>query len=261
MSTQKSVLLLDDVGGPMAALAERLRELGFRALRTKTPADGLRLVQSATLGVGAVLVPPDLPVADLAGTLAALRAHASEETLEFLVVGRRPGRAQREQLRAAGLHLTLWEPFEDGPLRFQVNRALDGGGDSAARRAQRVPTELQAHVRGAGREKVVSVYSLSVTGAFLATQRPWLPGTELELELPLEPCGVCVQCRVVYTNVSGNLQRGALPTGMAVAFEHVAPEFEQAIGRHVLDEERELSLDAKQSGLLAWLGPGWPRRR
>ena len=57
----------------MEGLSRRLRELGYRVLRTKTVEQGHAALSDPRFAMGVALIPPDLPVADLARALAALR--------------------------------------------------------------------------------------------------------------------------------------------------------------------------------------------
>ena len=57
------------------------------------------------------------------------------------------------------------------------------------------------------REKTARVYTISGSGAFLATRAPSLQGAELTLELPLPAGASQVSGRVIYTNVPGTAQR------------------------------------------------------
>src|SRR5208337_580924 len=73
VAATRSVLLLDGATHRLAAVAQRLPLLGFSAVRAKTPEEALQLVESPRYDFGAALLPPDLPVANLAGALQILR--------------------------------------------------------------------------------------------------------------------------------------------------------------------------------------------
>lgn len=240
---ERSVLVLDGGGAPRGPLVHRLRRLGYRTLRAKSPEDAFRLVEDHRHLVAIALIPPDLAVIDLPAALAALTATAPNSSLAYIVTGARPGREGLDELREAGVSLALWEPFEDAPLRFQVNRALaenDQGG--LPRRELRAPVDLPAQVFRAGRMAPARVYTLSAAGMYLETPRPAMRGAGLEIEIPLGPGPVHLAGIVVYTNVPGNLHRSNMPVGMGVRFGQVPETAATAIRRQVAEISLALSL-------------------
>jgi hypothetical protein len=240
MSQRYSVLLLEGPGGRLGDLAGRLGLLRIQALRAASSDDAARLLPG----------PRHAPcrVACLAAALAHeplepwLRVLARvTPALPVLVVGPRPGAEVRRRLRQAGLRLALWEPYDDGALRFQLNRALhDDGSDPDPRQEQRIPTPLIARVLVGDRMREALVYNLSVSGAFLETPRAALRGAEIELELPLPEEHVKLAAHVVYANVPGNLERPNLPYGMGVVFDAPSRAAIEAIRRYV--EQRSVGL-------------------
>lgn len=234
-----SVLLLDGASHRSSALADRVRGLGFSAVRAKTPEEAIELIESPRFDFGAALVPPDLPVADLAGAISRLRERASRR-LVCVAVGARPTPEGIARLREAGIELALWSPIDDATLRFQLNRAASAFACETLRREQRAPTDWQVRFFTGGRQKDAHLYSLSARGAFLATPRPSLRGANVALELPLPAESLALGARVLYTNVPGNLQRSTLPVGMAVEFSALTIDAAESIRRSVA--ERALSL-------------------
>ena len=243
MPIEQSVLVMDGGGAPRAALAHRLRRLGYRTLRAKSPEDAFRLVEEHRHLIGVALIPPDLAVIDLPAALAALAASAPNGQLAYVVSGATPHGDALEELRHAGVRLALWEPFDDARLRFQVNRALaldDAGG--LPRRETRAPMDLPAQVFQSGRQKPVRVYTLAPGGAYLETPRPAMRGARVEIEIPIGAGPVRAPGVVVYTNVPGNLHRGNLPVGMGVRFGDIAEPASAAIRRLVAEAALALSL-------------------
>lgn len=239
VSHTPSVLILDGAGQRLTALAERVRTLGFSAVRAKTPEEAIDLLENPRFDFGAALVAPDLPVADLAGAIARLRDRSARRLI-CLAVGPRPGPDGLARLREAGIELALWNPLDDATLRFQLNRAASAFACETLRREQRAPTDWRVRFFTGGRQKDAQVYSLSARGAFLATPRPSLRGASVALELPLPAESLAVGARVLYTNVPGNLQRSTLPVGMAVEFSVLTPDVADSIRRSVA--ERALAL-------------------
>lgn len=241
MSRSTRILLLDGPEGRMAELAGRIRELGYSALRAKTPEEALVLLENPAWSVRAVVVPPDPPVADLAGALRALRER-SRDPLVFLVEGPRPEGEGRDVLREAGVALALYTPYDDAVLRFQLNRALDAETPGPRRRGARVPCGAAATVAVGGRVKEARVYSLGPHGAFLETPRPTLRRARIELGIPRVLGEVLLPAQVVSTNVPGNLSRPNLPHGMAVEFEAVPADAAEALERYLWEREQALAV-------------------
>ena len=203
----------------MAGLSLRLRELGYRVLRTKTLEQGRAALSDRRFDMSVALIPPDLPVPDLDRAIAALRAPARSRVLRFLATGTRPDASERGLLRNAGVEFALWEPFDDHTLQFQVNRALAEGAPATRRRhAVRVPTNWPVRITMGRREKQARIYCISAEGAYLATPRPSLPKAVIHFSLPLPTGELRLSGEVVMTNVPGNLMRRNLPAGMGVRF-------------------------------------------
>jgi hypothetical protein len=211
----------------MRALGRRLRGLGCEVLGSKTPDHAERVLRSRGDGIGAVVMPVDLPTFDLRSALRFLRRLEPTGELTFMATGRRPDDEGRRLLRQAGVELALWEPLDDHALRFQVNRALANSSIVRGDRSNlRAPADWPVPVWSGRRRKSARAYSLSVTGAFLSTWRPSLPNSELRIGFPIPSGPVRLNARVVMTNVPGNLLRPNLPVGMGVRFEDTPQEVE-----------------------------------
>jgi CheY-like chemotaxis protein len=226
----KTILLVDAGADPLADVAERLRGLGYRTVRAKSMDEAQAALVDPRFQVGVALVPPDLPALDLERALRAFRTAHPDGALPLVAAGRRPDAEHRARMRRAGAEWGLWRPVDDHTLRFQVNRALAGGGPVVSeRRAPRVPVHWPVKLAIGSREKEARLYTLSACGAFLATPRPSLPQTLLHLSLPLPESDLRLAARVVMTNVPGNLTKSSLPVGMAVRFTGHTPEIERQI--------------------------------
>ena len=120
--------------------------------------------------------------------------------------------------------LALWDGWDEGILRFQVNRLIAGDGNHSARRSRRAPVHAPVRVLIGGREKQGTLYSISEGGCFVETPRASMDGANLHLIFHLGETGFAVDGEVVFSNVPGNLQRPNLPLGMGVRFEQVPEE-------------------------------------
>ena len=243
MAGSHELLLIDAGAQPLHALAARLKRLGYRTVVAKTPGEAQDILCDPRRRVGAVVVPPDLPVPDLAGALGALQALGSEGPLPFLAAGPRPDEETLGRLRAAAVRFGLWDPVDGNTLRFLVNRSLASDQDFLReRRTVRAPVDWRVRVRTAQREKDARIYTVSANGAFLATERPLMRRSLVHLRLPLPSGPIQTAARVVMTNVPGNLLRANLPVGMGVAFTGAGAE-EQASLQHFAESRfRDLDL-------------------
>lgn len=232
-SERPIVLVLGDHATPLSNLAERMRRLGYRVARAKTPQDALALSEERGYRFAAAMVETSLPSVSLERALLELRARAGTDDLVFIAAGHRPDVETRNRLRRADVKLALWEPVGSHALRFLLNRALAGRRDEWLRGDLRVPAEMPATIFSTGRQKRASVYSLSGGGAFLETSRPSPTGASLGLELPFPRGKVAVAARVLYTNVTGNLQCDKLPSGMGVRFTEHSGRVRRTIERAV----------------------------
>jgi CheY-like chemotaxis protein len=243
MPIEPTVLVIDGSDAPRAALTHRIRKMGYRAMRAKTPEEAFQIVEEHRHQVTAALIPPDLAVADLGGALESLAARAPQGRLSYVLTGACPSGDALAELRAAGLRLALWEPIDDARLRFQVNRALAGFGAQELSRAEmRAPLDIPAHVIQAGRRKPARVYTLSSGGVYLDTERPAMRNAAIQVELDLWPSPVCAAGVVVYTSVPGNLRKNNLPDGMGVRFDDVADCELGRIRRVVAEASLQLTL-------------------
>ena len=242
---RRTLLLVDAGDAEMEALSLRLRQMDYHVVRAKTADAALEALVDARYRIGAVVVPPELSVLDLERSLRAFRSSEPDRvpSLPILAFGERPDADQRGRLRRAGVEHALWAPIEDNTLRFQINRALAGGGPTVAtRRAIRVPTNWPISISQSGREKPAKVYSLSARGAFLSTPRPSMVKAVVQLTLPLPEGDVPLVAEVMATNVPGNLVKQNLPIGMAVRWSGIGEEDQDRIQTFVDERDDRLRL-------------------
>ncbi len=240
MARRGDVLLIDDVSD--ADLVRRLRTLpGLRVVRAATPDAVARLARLPEYAFRVALISADFPVPALEAAVHPLRERLDEGDLVGVVYGERPAPEASDDLERMGFTLTLWRPFDDHTLRFQLNRAfLRGRRMGAARTELRVPMDCRAKVTGGHRSKEAFVYSLSRRGAFLATPRPSATGAKVEVNLMLPDRQLTLPARVVHTNVPGNLQRACAPIGMGVRFLDPSPHVQVELDRIVENRHRNL---------------------
>ena len=213
------VLLIEGVLGSQDALARRILALGINPLQVAGPEQAKNALGEHYTQATAILVCTDLPIKNLKRQLRKLRKAGPASGLLFVSMGKAPPSQERKKLRAAGLKLALWEPYDDATLRYQLNRAVNGDRDDHKRADPRAPTDLAVRILVADRAKQAMLYSLSAGGAFLQTTRASMNGAQIEIELQLPEGPVSTRGEVIFSNVPGNLQRPNLPLGMGVRFD------------------------------------------
>lgn len=175
--------------------------------------------------------------------LAELRVRSGSPRLVPIVFGRAPSAERREALRRAGAELALFGRFGRHALRFQVNRALAPGAQKARRGELRAPMEWRTRVFASGREKLVRCYTLSSTGGYFVTPRPFVVGSTISLELPSSTSPrFVIEGRIVYTHAAGSEVGKSLPRGMAIAFTPLETGLEGVIRRGVAASQSALEV-------------------
>ena len=240
MNRRGDVLLIDDVAD--ADLVRRLRRLpGLRVVRAGSPDAVGRLARLPEYAFRVAMLSAEVPAPAIEAAVEPLRANLDEGCLVGLVYGERPAPESCEHFEDLGFSLSLWRPFDDHALRFQLNRAfLRGRRMGAARTELRVPMDCRARVSGGHRQKDAFVYSLSRHGAYLATPCPSATGAKVEISLLLPDRTISVPARVMHTNVPGNLQRACAPIGMGVRFLDPNPGVVLELDRIVEARHRSL---------------------
>lgn len=231
MSASPTILLLDGLDVTFESVTERLRALRYMAVRAKTADEALELAQGHA--VGAVVFPSDIPSPDARALVQALRSCATGQGMTFVAAGPEPRLEARDALRAAGVTIALWEPFDDARLRYQMNRALSSIEGRRPRGALRVPCSVPARARTGEREKPGRLYTLSEQGLFFETPRASMRGVEVALELQMAGRVWPARGRVTLSNVPGNLRNPKLPVGIGVRFTDLPEPSAHAI-RHAV---------------------------
>ena len=95
---------------------------------------------------------------------------------------------------------------------------------------------------GTARQERARVYSVSATGAFLATSHPAPRDAMLDVRMRLPWGEADVKGTVVMTNAPGDLMVRNLPVGMAVRFDQTAPETKAALVMYAEERLRTLGV-------------------
>jgi hypothetical protein len=203
-----------------ARMLQHLRMVpGLRVVQATTADEVQRMAALPDYAFKVALISTAFQLPELEPLVEPLRERFKLHSLSGIVFGPRPTAQLRAYLAELGFMLALWRPFDDNALRFQINRALAGGPRMGpTRRELRVPMDCHARVTSGNRAKDAIIYSLSQSGAFLATPCPSAKGARVEVDLQLPDRPLSLSARVMHTNVPGNLQRPGAPVGMGVRF-------------------------------------------
>jgi hypothetical protein len=232
---QHSAIVFDDGTESLGELATRLVHLGLEVRRVRRPSEAGDVLKREGERVAAIFVPPSCLGPDLEAFLASARRFDTRPPTVF-AVGPCPDDETRYALGAAGIEFALWEPYDDGTLRFMLNERIAQRDEATGRIETRVPTTLFAKVEVGERRKDALVYNLSTSGLYLETPRPSVRGARVTVVLQLPDGELRAPAIVAYANVPGNIQRKGLPLGMGVRFTELAAEDGLRLHRYV--EER-----------------------
>ena len=227
MSANHFILLVENTPTESETLALQLVRLGVEPIRVADLAEAMNVVKSREYAIRAVLLPSNLPGKVVHKAMKSMRRR--EPGLPSMCYGKAPDARQRKALRQAGILLALWDGYDEGILRFQLNRMISGESQQSVRGSRRAPIHAPVRVLVGGREKQGVLYSLSEGGCFIETPRASMDGARLQLFFTLEQREYEISGTVVFANVPGNLQRPNLTLGMGVRFEELAPPQKAAI--------------------------------
>lgn len=239
MPTSHFILLIETDPSQTGSLAAQLVHLGTEPIRVADLAEAAQVVEEGEYSVSAVLLPSDLPGKEVRRALKTMRRR--EPKLPGMAYGKAPDRSQRRRLRQAGVLLSLWDGYDVGVLRFQINRLVAGESQHSIRGSRRVPIHTPVRVLVGGREKDGFVYSLSEGGCFIESSRASMDGARLRMIFSLAERELEIDGIVAFANVPGNLQRPNLPLGMGVRFEELSKSNRSTLARFI--KERMNSLE------------------
>lgn len=240
MPTSHFVLLIENERLQPDMLAAQLVRLGVEPIRVADLQEAVSTVKSKQYAVSAVLIPADLPGKLIAKAMKSMRRR--EPVLPAMAYGKIPDPEQRKQLRQAGILLALWDGYDEGVLRFQLNRLVSGEHQTAVRSSRRAPTHTPTRILVGGRQKEGVIYSLSEGGCFIETPRASMDGARLRLIFTIADQQLEVDGVVAFSNVPGNLQRPNLPLGMGVRFEQVAADQHGCLARFIHERMNALEV-------------------
>lgn len=223
MAPERYVLAFDDETGELGDVALRLLRMGFDVLYARSADEAWLLARQEAERIQALLFPPGTDPAHLARITAALTAPEGRRPCVLVAVGKPPQESVRKQLREAGVGWAVWEPGEDGALRFVVNAATRLPEEVVPRHEPRVPTTRLASFYEGEQRKDAVLYTLSPRGAFLETASPAPVGATVALEIWFSERQFQTLATVQYTCKLSEVGRAKSPAGMGVVFGDLKP--------------------------------------
>ena len=231
MATGHFIVLIETDLRRSDTLATQLVRLGVESIRVSNLGEAVDTIKSNQYAISAVLVPSEFEGKTLRKALKSMRRRVP--VLPAMAYGKVPTAAQRKVLRQAGVLLALWDGYDEGVLRFQINRLVSGENQNAVRGSRRAPIHTPVRIVVGGREKQGEMYSVSEGGCFVESPRASMEGAQIQMSFVLEERSFEVEGIVVFANVPGNLQRPNLPLGMGVRFPDLSDTKRRAIGEFI----------------------------
>ncbi len=231
MATGHFILLVETDPTRTETLSRQMVRMGIEPIRVSDFDEAVDTIKSKQYAISAVLVPSESDGHRMRKAFKSMRRR--EPMLPAMAYGKVPERSQRKLLRQAGVYLSLWDGYDQGVLRFQINRLISGENQSAVRGSRRVPIHVPVRILVGGREKEGVLYSLSESGCFIESSRASMDGARLRMIFMLGQREVEVHGVVIFANVPGNLQRPNLPLGMGVRFDDVPEPIRRSLAEFV----------------------------
>ncbi len=223
MDEAKCALVVDDDRGSLGEIALRAMRLGVDVFYAKDRSEAGLLAEQEAHRIGIVLFPPTVDVDEITPIAECLKSHDPDIPRALVVIGKKPNEAARARLRAAGVELALWEPYDEGAFRSVVSCAMRPWYEHHARAETRIPTTLLGRATIGARRKDAIVANLATTGAFLETPSPFPEDTSITLEIRLPDGPLLVKGRVVHARYPSSGAPLFHPTGMSVDFTSLDP--------------------------------------
>ena len=241
--TNDPIVVIGPNGPFQRALSTEIEALPASVIAAETWGEAAAKASDSERPPSIMLIPETKIDSDeFEGQLAEFKIRAGAPHLVPIAFGRAPDDQRRLEIRQAGVDLALFGRFGRNALRFQVNRALSPWADRAPRGEQRAPKEWRTRTYSSGKEKPARCYSISSGGAYFVTPRPWIVGSDIQLELPLGQEHLLVSGHILYTNMGNGSDRRSLPRGMAVGFSPLPEHIQQAIREDVTTTHQVLEV-------------------
>jgi len=220
---ERFALIIDSESSELGGVAVRLLQLGIDVLYAADVDEAALLAVQESERLGAVLVPASFEIQFVKALISRVCSKLASGPRSLIVSGLEEDSDLTQLLRDNGVEWALREPYEERELRFVTTAAMatDHGGER--RKHIRIPVDIETTVFMGRHRKKVSVYDLSVSGAYFDTAHPFLEGSRISLEIPLPEGAVLGNGIVVNSKSAEKPGRPDVPDGMGVIFTNLAP--------------------------------------
>ena len=218
------VMVLDDAGGGLGALSVALVKGGVDVVYA-ADLDELILLAREQPHPSVLLLAPNVLALRVLGKLAKALGLAPEAVLPW---GSRPGDAEIEAFRAAGLRWSVWDCPNPEAAQYVVAAALWDLDKSELRFEARMPTELPGMLYLEGGSERMTVLDLGGGGIRVRCGRPLAPDAEVALRFRLAAREIEAGARVTWTRAGAGSSSDA-----GLAFERFEGDAEKRIRAEV----------------------------
>jgi hypothetical protein len=224
------VLVVDDPAHSLGRVAMVLMNAGFDTVHGTLRDEAWLLARQEAGNIGMLILPAGADPLEIGSVVSELPGGT-----RTLAVGPQPSEEARAALRAAGAQRAVWEPWEEETLVYVVREMLAAPRVGAARKAPRVPVHLEAVLEVKGAKVGVHVTTLSLQGAFVATEVECAEGDDVDLEFWLPDGPVAARACVRSVRSDSSADGG----GLGLAFTRIAEREAERL-RSFVDERAEL---------------------
>ena len=218
---ERFTLLLDSQETEFGGLAIRLLELGIDTMYANDLDEAALLSRQEVGRLGGVLTSSEGPLSQIENIVNRVCAGLDAGASSLVLVGPEMSEEKAGSLRKLGISWRLSEPYEERDLRFVLSLAMSKEYADERRKSLRIPTEIPTTVFMGRHRQDVTVRDLSLSGVYCASPHPFLPASQLSIEIPLPDGTFIAKGEVRNAKTADVTGRADVPDGMGVAFTHI----------------------------------------
>lgn len=242
MVYDRFALILDSEQTLLGDTAMRLVQMGVDTLYAKDVDEAVLLAAQESARIGAVLVPGQAAAEIGEDQLVRVCSQLSAGVASLVLVGEEPDPSLLVKLHERGARWCVWEPYTERELRFVTTETMSDGHTGNRRKHPRIPTRIETTVFMGRHAKPSVVHDLSLGGAFMAAEDPFLEGSRLSLDIELPAGRVIAKAEVVMAQTRDKLVREDTPEGMGVLFKEFTADSKERLEDYLREWIRRFQL-------------------